>query len=294
MGKCKFCGEDAGWFKDAHETCVAAVTTGVTEIKSSLSSAVEQIAQGGTPTVQVSIEQIASTKRVPTEMVKAAILESWSAAVYDLSLKEPLSEQNQVALVKLCEQQGFTKQQLLPTDGFRAACLSTVLWALINDVRELYSDAMVSRNPFNLKSGEIPIAFFGSVVYSQEVTTKSREGGYGGLSVRVAPGMYTHFGGFKGVQVERQEMKEIDYGGALLTTQSLYFGGDHTTFRVLFRNILCLHPQPDGLGFSRDTGQGRPEIFKILLPDNNGNPVPAPSMFGWFLLNAAQFLSSKA
>ena len=27
-------------------------------------------------------------------------------------------------------------------------------------------------------------------------------------------------------------LKEIDYGGMLLTTQNIYFGGDHTTFRI--------------------------------------------------------------
>jgi hypothetical protein len=87
-------------------------------------------------------------------------------------------------------------------------------------------------------------------------------------------------------------MKEIDYGGMLLTTGAMYFGGEHTTFRIAFDHIISFRAQEDGIGFSRKTGHGIPEVFSVLLPDKNGNPTPAPAMFGWFLFNATQFLAS--
>lgn len=293
MSNCRICGEKVGWFKDVHDTCIESVNAGVNEIKSAVTSAVEQIAQGGTPTIQSSIEQLIADKRIPRESANAAIVESWSSSVTDVSLREPLPVQKETALVGLCEQLGFTQRELSKTDGFRCVNLSMLLWAITNNAEELYANAMTSRNPFNLEPGDVPIAFFGSVVYSQETTTRSRVGSYSGLSVRIAPGVYSHFGGFKGQQVERAAVKEIDYGGMLLTTEAMYFGGEHTTFRIAFDHIISFHAHEDGIGFSRKTGHGVPEVFSVLLPDTDGNPIPAPAIFGWFLFNAAQCLTSK-
>ena len=292
MANCRLCGEKAGWFKDVHPACIEAVNAGVAEIKSAVTSAVEQIAQGGTPTIQSSIERVIADKRIPRESANAAIVESWSASVTEVSLREPLPVEKQTAFIKLTEQLGFTQQELSKTDGFRSAVFSMLLWALTNDVTELYANNM-SHSPFNCEPGDLPIMFFGSVVYSQETTTRSRVGGYGGLSVRVAPGVYSHFGDFKGQQVERVAMKEIDYGGMLLTTGAMYFGGEHTTFRIAFDNIISFRAQEDGIGFSRKTGHGIPEVFSVLQPDKDGKPTPAPAMFGWFLFNATQLLASK-
>jgi hypothetical protein len=299
MANCKFCGEKAGWFSDAHDACAANAQAGANEIETIVSAAAETIAQGGdAPNLQPNIDQIVTQKKVPLESVNVAIVQGWSRTSSEIALREPLSSHKQVALMNLYEQMGFTSEGMRKTNGFIAISLSAVLWGLINDVREIYDGAMVSRNPFNLKAGEIPIAFFGSVSYSQETSTRSYEGGYGGLSVRLAPGVYSHFGGFKGQRVEQNEMKEIDYsgngdGGMLLTTQALYFGGDHNTFRIPFDHVISFHAREDGIGLSRSTGQGRPEVFSISIPDANGNAVPAPPVFGWFLFNATRFLASK-
>jgi hypothetical protein len=220
-------------------------------------------------------------------------MESWSAAASEVALMEPLSSDRDDALTKLYKDAGLTAQEMKQCDGFRATALSLILWAVVNDQTCLYADAMVSHNPFNLKSGEIPIAFFANAVYSQETTTKSYEGGYGGLSVRVLPGVYSHFGGFRGRSVESNAMKEIDYGGMLLTTQSLYFGGDHTTLCIPISSILSFRPQRDGIGLSRNVNHGRPEVFAVIIPDANLNPMPASPSIGWFLFNVLHFLASN-
>jgi len=258
-----------------------------------------KIAQGGDASnVQPNIDQVVAEKKVPLESVNTAIVQGWSSSASEIALREPLSSDKEVALMHLYQQLGFTNEGMRKTNGFIAINLSMLLWAIMNDVRELYGEAMVSRNPFNLKAGEIPVAFYGSVTYSQETSTRSHEGGYGGLSVRLAPGVYSHFGGFEGHPVEQREMKEIDYsgngnGGLLLTTQALYYGGDHTTFRIPFDHVISFHAREDGIGLSRNVGQGRPEVFSISLADANGNAIAAPPVVGWFLFNATRFLAAK-
>jgi hypothetical protein len=293
MGNCRICGQSAGWFSDSHEACIATAQAGVNEIKTIVSSAVAETMQDKTPDVQSAVEQVRLAKLVPADQVRTAVMESWSAAASEAALREPLSADKNDALTKIYKNLGLTSQEMKRCEGFRATVLSFILWAIVNDDENVFTNAMVSQNPFNLKSEEIPIAFFGSVVYSQETTTKSYEGGYRGLSVRVLPGVYSHFGGFKGQPVVTNAMKEIDYGGMLLTTESLYFGGDHTTFCIPIGSVLSFRPQPDGIGLSRNANHGRPEVFAVLFPDANGGPTPATPSMGWFLFNALHFLASK-
>jgi hypothetical protein len=123
---------------------------------------------------------------------------------------------------------------------------------------------------------------FGSVVYLQETVSRSRQGGFAGVSVPVGHGMYYHIGGFQSRPVETTSMKELDYGRLLLTTRNMYFGGDHKNFRLPYEHVVRFEYYSDGLGFSRDSANSRPEIFKVSNPG---------SAYGWFLFNTAHFLA---
>ncbi len=109
-----------------------------------------------------------------------------------------------------------------------------MLWfVMVRDDAQAASDWFGPHSdPFNLMAGEVSLMFFGSVIYSQETISRSYVGGYSGLSIRVAHGLYYHFGGFEGERRDSTALQEIDYGGMLLTTQNIYFGGSHTRFRV--------------------------------------------------------------
>ncbi len=152
--------------------------------------------------------------------------------------------------------------------------------------------ANVTRHPFNLKSGEVPLFFFGSVVYSKETVSRGNQGGYGGMSVRVARGVYYHFGGFKGQRTETTALKEIDYGGLLLTTQNIYFGGEHTNFRIPYNHVVSFRPETAGIGLFRDSANAKAEVFTVLEANpHGGNPVTGRPVFGWFLFNMAHALA---
>jgi hypothetical protein len=186
---------------------------------------------------------------------------------------------------------GFTDQEMRKTDGYVSEVFSTLLWAVM-----VHGDpaavANVPQHPFNLRPGEIPLFYFGSVVYSRETTSRSYQGGYSGMSVRVARGVYYHFGGFKGQGTDAATLKEIDYGGLLLTTQNMYFGGEHTNFRIPYEHVVSFRPESSGIGLFRDSASARAEVFTVLEANpQGGNPVNARPAFGWFLFNMAHFLA---
>jgi len=307
MGFCRYCGKKVGWFNDVHEACVISPQKGCEQVASLVASCISEklVPADGHPDnddwyssfsgqvfseVKPTLDQITTDHRIPTEGFHNALLQGWSTGAERVGLAGPLTPDRQSAIMAFARGMGLVDQEICKTDGFRAATLSVILWSVM-----VHGDptpiAYVPQHPFNLKAGEAPIIFFGSVVYSQETVNRSYGGGYGGMSVRLARGMYYHFGGFKGRRIETATLKEIDYGGMLLTTQNIYFGGEHRTFRIPYERVISFRPHTDGIGFFRDTASAKAEVFTVLLPDCQGKPVNAPPMIGWFLFNIAHFLS---
>jgi len=307
MGFCRYCGKKAGWFSDDHEACVISSQKGCEQVASLVASSTSEklVPPPGHPDsddwyssfagqacseAKPTIDQITTEHRIPPDDLHKALLRGWSTGAERVGLAEPLSPERQTAIMAFARAIGLVDQETCKTDGFRATTLSTLLWSVM-----VHGDptpvAYVAQHPFNLKAGEIPLLFFGSVVYSQETVSRAYQGGYGGMSVRVGRGMYYHFGGFKGQRIDTATLKEIDYGGMLLTTQNIYFGGEHRTFRIPYEHVVSFRPHGDGIGLFRDAANAKVEVFTVLLPDCNGKPVNAPPMFGWFLFNVAHFLA---
>ena len=303
MGICKYCGEKAGWFSDVHEACATLSQQGCAQITAMVNSAIKDkinlptgqdtqtFASQLWSALEQTVDQIVTAHKTPAGNVRQALFQGWSTGAGELATAEPLSIEKFNVIVKLYKLMGFNEQDIRRSDGNIAAAFSLLLWAVMvhGDPSEFASD---HSHPFNLQSGEIPLMFFGSVVYSKETVSRSYQSGYGGMSVRLARGMYYHFGGFKGQRIESSSLQEIDYGSLLLTTRNFYFGGEHTNFRIPFEHVLSFRAHTDGLGLFRDTANAKAEVFTVLEPNpNGGDPVPARPIFGWFLFNMAHFLA---
>jgi hypothetical protein len=152
--------------------------------------------------------------------------------------------------------------------------------------------ANVQEHTFNLKPDEVALQHFGSVVYSRDTVTRSRQGGYSGLSAPLGRGVYYHFGGFRAEAMDVTTLKEIDYGAMLIATKHIYFGGPHTTFRIPYDNIVSFRSYASGLGVFRDNANSKAEVFTVLERNPyGGEPINARPLVGWFLYNMAHCLS---
>jgi hypothetical protein len=91
---------------------------------------------------------------------------------------------------------------------------------------------------------------------------------------------------------ELRRQREVDYGGLLVATKHLYFGGPHATFRIPYENVIRFEPFSSGIGIFRDSANAKAEVFTVLEANpNGGNPVNARPLVGWFLYNMAHFLA---
>jgi hypothetical protein len=122
------------------------------------------------------------------------------------------------------------------------------------------------------------------VLLSEEQTISSYSGGYSGASVRVASGVYFHLGAMQGHKTRSSSIQEVDYGGFLMTTQAIYFGGtEHgINIRVPYAQIIRFQPYSDAVGICQN--HGREQIFAPQQVHESG----------WFLFNMLQALAAKA
>jgi hypothetical protein len=305
MGLCRYCGEKAGWFSDVHDECVRSAEDGCAKVCSLIAATLQKPVPTDHPDldewyklfgqmlwaeVKPQIEKLQTDHRIPQDQVRGALRGGWIQGAAQIATAGPIPLDRVAVSFNFYRAMGFSDQDMRSTDGFIAQSFSGLLWSVI-----VAGDPTLAgdvRHPFNLKAGETPLMFFGSVLYSKETVSRGNQGGYSGISVRLARGVYYHFGGFKGQRTETSALKEIDYGGMLVTTQNMYFGGQHTSFRVPYNNVVSFRAEPSGIGFFRDTGNAKAEVFTVLEANPNvGNPINARPLFGWFLFNITHALA---
>jgi hypothetical protein len=308
MPICTYCGESAGWFHDVHDTCVKASESGCEQVVSVVSSVVSEkltppsaryenwariLGEHVWAEVKPALDQLATQYRIPSNDLRKALCAGWSAGAAKAAIGEPMHVYRYNLLNEFYRVMGFTDREMLKTNGFIANIFSTLLWSVMiyGDPSELFC----AKHPFNLKPNEVALMFFGSVVYSKATVNRSRQGGYGGLSVPLGHGIYYHFGGFKSETIDASVVKELDYGGMLIATKNIYFSGPKLTFRIPYDNVLSFRAQTSGIGLVRDNASATTEIFTVLEADPyGGEPVNARPLYGWFLYNITHCLAQPA
>jgi len=130
MAECKYCGQNAGWFKEAHTACVTASRNGFQQISSSIAAAVA----AGKPYSEIrsNIEQTMTSSRIRAEDFHNALVGGLSTGAEKLALAEPLSLDKHSAFQAFVRDAGLTQEGLVKTDGYKAVLVSMLLWCLLN------------------------------------------------------------------------------------------------------------------------------------------------------------------
>jgi hypothetical protein len=277
MAICKYCGEKAGWFSEAHEACIQKATHGIEALKQCVSDAVVQGKQY--PEIKAQLDRLAADSNVPQEQVLPAIKEGWSQGAGRRSVAQPISDPEFAAMSDIFRGAGLTQEEMRQTPGFIAMCFSFRIWTVLHDQIDPYQGPV----QFNLQRQEIPVFGIANVLLREERTTSSYVGGYSGASIRIANGVYYHLGGMRGHREQSSSLQEVDYGEFLMTTQGIYFGGtEHgVNFKLPYKQIVRFQPYSDAVGICKNGG--REQIFA---------PQHVPET-GWFLFNVLQALAAK-
>ncbi len=138
---------------------------------------------------------------------------------------------------------------------------------------------VVGTLPFNLQKSEKLVYVLDRVRYCEPRTRTAYRGGYSGVSVRIAKGVYYRTGGFRGSPIVTSENVHIDTGVLAVTDKHLYFAGQSKTTRIRYDKIIAFTPYSDGVGIQRDASNAKPQMF--ITGD------------GWFVYNLITNLAHR-
>lgn len=308
MAICPYCGESAGFFTRYHGTCLQKAEEkrilGTQEFNSKIRIAFEK--NETFPDLIRQLDEIKSRHKLTSEVAGDAVLNLMD----ELSRSEPAGPSRAELLFKLGERFVGTPETVDPKSplyakwwpAFSNVGYSQILWHIMN------GQPVTFPNPCDvvLQREESRLAEFGTVLYRKTVAASSHSGGYNGISVRIASGLYYRFGRYGGQSVS-MPVQNLDVGFLILTNVAMYFAGQERTFRVPYSLILRFKAYPDGLGFFRNIGDGTEEIFTIVDPrrtlglrpsDNISSgfrfhiPDAVTMSVGWFLYNLVMFLTT--
>jgi hypothetical protein len=291
MSVCEYCGEKAGWFQTNHPACVTKAN--------STGQIVQKLVFDGTlagrsyDELSVEFQKVLTDSRVSFTSVRDTLLQGANEAASQIALKSPVSKAEFDRLVRIIRGLDGSLNAHL-SDEFRAQMvqrrwfataqlnMSYVLWQVLNSITPDF-DETGETVAFNLRAGELPVFQTGDcVTYSEERTvTTNRARSYQGLSLTVGGGIYYHIGGSLGHQERTSGLSPLDGGKILITTKSLYFGGQEKTFRVPLDHVLRYQPYVDGVGVCEDR-----KAPKVFVFDYRGMDV------GWFFYNLLSALSN--
>jgi hypothetical protein len=296
MAACIYCGKKVGFFSKYHEACFSEAEKNRDLGVKIISALIEVAMKERQPAseLQGQFSKIVSQYKLSSEVFGQTVL----GKVDELSKEEPLETTSAEYLFQLCEHILGDSEKILPGSPFYPSYAPTMAnLGLSNNLWRIMQGKSVVEMPTPcdvvLHAGENRLAEFGSVIYRKSVMVSSHTGGYNGVGVRVASGLYYRFGGYAGHTVSSPEMQNLDFGFWVLSNKSMYFGGEQTTFQIPYNSILRFKAYPDGLGFFRSTGAGREEIFTVLNPVlSKASHQPVALNVGWFLYNLATFLTT--
>jgi hypothetical protein len=282
MGLCDYCGEKAGWFQSSHPACIARAEGMGNTVKELAFS--ETLAGRSYAELAPEVQQALADKKVPFKYVREALLQGVNDAVSHIALQSPVSEEELnrlVAILEGCEITAYSAEYATRRwFGFSQLGMSAILWQVLHNRVPLFDDEL----RFNLRFGETPIFQTGNtnVMYAEERTISSHTRSFGGLSLPVGGGVYYHIGGSQGHQERVSGLQQLDVGGILITSLSLYFGGQTTTLRIPLDHVLRYQPYIDGVGVCES--HGAPKVFVF---DYKGMDT------GWFFYNLLSALTNN-
>lgn len=261
MWKCKYCGENAGFFRRKHKECEENYITNKVKIGLLASDALNGLVK--IDGLKKKIDQIAHDCSISEDDVREQLFMSFYVFVLQV-IDEGLITEDQEHQVGLFMREMNLEQSYLDELGsFSKLIKSKIIRQVINgEVPEAMQEAVKS-TPFMLQKGEYFIWGERTVVnYYEQTTSTHYTGGYAGVGIRVARGLYFRTGGFKGKPVQTTDMKFICPGMFGLTNKHIYFYSKHKSFRIPYTKIVTMNAYENSIGIQQDGFKSRPQVFE--------------------------------
>lgn len=276
MGKCIYCGENAGFFRRKHNACeiknLEGQKTYFNEINKSILdiSLHEGLAQR--------LDRIGKDSFLSEQTRNQIIVKAFDQSVAKVLEDGILSSDEENHLAQFVQQLNLNQNLLDKNGSYQKIGMSSVLRNILDGKIDENRLNILSPLPFLFQKSETLVWVFTEASYYETRTKTEFRGGSQGVSIRVAKGLYYRTSSFKGRPVQTSEMKDFGAGILALTTKHIYFNSLNKKFKIPFKKMVALEPYEDDIGIQRDGVTAKPQTFK--------------NVDGWFLYNAITNLNN--
>jgi hypothetical protein len=269
MGLCKYCGRDAGLLRHVHADCEAQHHLQLQKHDAAAAEAVLLVTayvekQIDHAQLVAKLRDMESQKLIAPSEMRPVLVRGWETAIDNMLAKGIISAEQESRLsslfgeVKITSEEGNAHGAIVKL--WKAGILRAVMEGDDLSAHNFDPDHQLN---FNLLAGETLLWAFAGVEYFEERTHRHTVGGYAGINVRVARGLYFHTGGFRGHPVESTSLDHIDNGGLGITNKGIYFAGPAKVFRVPYKKIVAFEPFSNAVRITKDSANAKAQVFSV-------------------------------
>ncbi len=262
MGKCRYCGRDAGFLRTRHAECERRHDEGVERIRAVLAGcfARKEDFYGR----RDELMRIASEGHVSQETCRKVYCEAFDAAIdryLDDGIIDTAEERTVARFMQFSE---LPQEALNARRSLEKVVQSKVLEDILNGRTPAPRITVGAPFPFMLSKTEHLVWLFRDVTLREQKVRRETVGRTRGVSVRICRGVYYRTGGFRGHPVETTYMQLVGTGMVCLTDKHLYFHCPAKSLKIPLNKILSLDPYANGLGVQKEGVTARPLFFENL------------------------------
>lgn len=260
MGKCKYCGQDAGFFHSKHEECEKKFNQGLASIKQIVSTCF-------TNKEDFYLKDREIKNIVESSHIDNTALQQIYCSVFDDAIDNYLNDgvidtQENRTVARFMQFTGLPQAVLNANQSLEKVVQSKVLQEILQGVAPTPKLTINGDFPFLLGKEEHLVWLFRNITLHQQKVQREFVGRSRGVSVRVMKGVYYRTGGFKGHPVETTVMQRIGIGSVCLTDKNLYFASPEKSLKVPYTKILSIESYSNGIGIQKDGANDKPMFLE--------------------------------
>ncbi|MDE6447360.1 MAG: hypothetical protein K2L35_03475 [Muribaculaceae bacterium] len=262
MGKCKYCGQDAGFFRSQHAECEQSHQNGIARIMAILAGCFER--KEDFYLHQNELQAICREAFVTDDICRQIYCRAFDAAIEQYLDDGIIDNDEERTVARFMQFTGLPQHLLNANKSLEKVVQSKVLQELLNGQVPTPRITISGSFPFLLSKNEHMLWLFRNVTLQMQKVRRETVGRTRGVSVRICKGVYYRTGGFRGHPIETTYMQRIGTGSVCLTDKNLYFHSPEKSLKIPFSKILSLDPYSNGLGVQKDGANDKPIFFQHL------------------------------
>ncbi|EOA58475.1 hypothetical protein HMPREF1214_02047 [Bacteroides sp. HPS0048] len=260
MGKCKYCGQDAGFFHSKHEECEKKFNQGLASIRQIVENCF--VTKEDFYLKEREINAIIQSSYIDNNALQQVYCSVFDGAI-DNYLNDGIIEtkENQT-VARFMQFTGLPQAVLNANQSLEKVVQSKVLQDILQGKVPTPNIKISGDFPFLLGKGENLIWLFRNITLHQQKVQREYVGRTHGMSFRVMKGVYYRTGGFKGHPVETTIMQRIGMGSVCLTDKNLYFASPEKSLKIPYSKVLSIESYSNGIGLQKDGASDKPMFLE--------------------------------